>query len=119
MPSWAMGKRPGVLFDDVDRHGVGEVADFPKALRRAFSQRRVQIEREMAERGVTRGRGAQIATLATRPSKEPVAVTETELRQRWRDRAREIGFDQTQPAAGRQPLFSSDCDAASILLIST
>lgn len=98
-----LARSVGVLFDEVDRHGVGEVADFPKPLRRAFSQRRVQIEREMAERGVTRGRGAQIATLATRPSKEPVAVTETELRQRWHDRARDHGFDHTQLFGTRMP----------------
>ena len=56
-----LASRAGVLFEEVDRHGVGEVAGIPKSVRRAFSQRRVEIEAEMARRGVTtwEGRGSQ------------------------------------------------------------
>ena len=77
---YEMARSTGVLFDEVDRHGVAEIAGIDKTVRREFSQRRRQIEAEMAARGVTGGRGAEIATLATRPTKPQTGISEDQLR---------------------------------------
>ena len=61
--------RLGVVFDDVDRHGVAEVVGVSADMRRAFSRRRVEIVAEMNRLGVHSGEGARIATLTTRKAK--------------------------------------------------
>ena len=85
----------GVMFGETDRHGVGEVAGIPTSVRREFSQRRRDIEAEMTDRGVSTGRGARIAALATRPAKADQPPDEV-LRVEWRERARRAGFDPRQ-----------------------
>jgi conjugative relaxase-like TrwC/TraI family protein len=85
----------GVLFGEADRHGVAEIAGIDRKTRRAFSRRRIEIEAEMTRRGVTSGRAARVATLATRKPKS-VAIPEEELRRAWWARAREIGFSLDQ-----------------------
>lgn len=73
------------------------------AVRRAFSQRRMVIEAEMARQGVTTAEGARIATLATRTPKGQ-AIEEDELRRRWAKRAQELEFSISDvPALPRQP----------------
>lgn len=101
-----LARNVGCLFDEPDRHGVAEVAGVPHAVRRAFSQRRLVIEAEMAAQGVTTAEGARIATLATRPPKgEP--IEEDELRQRWAQRARELGYSiDDVPTLVREPYVS-------------
>ena len=83
--------RLGVGFEPAS-NGVGEVAGVPLGLRRLFSQRRIEIEAAMEQHGVRTAHGAQVATLATRGPKEH-GVTESELRARWRERARELKLD--------------------------
>src|SRR4051812_22708765 len=52
------------------RNGIADVVDVAPAVRRAFSRRRAEIEAEMARRGVTSARGAQVGALATRRGEE-------------------------------------------------
>jgi conjugative relaxase-like TrwC/TraI family protein len=93
----------GVLFGEADRHGVAEVAGIDQKTRRAFSRRRIEIQAEMASRGVTGGRAARIATLATRKPKS-LSLAEADLRRDWAQRARELGFSLDQvPGLARTP----------------
>ena len=71
--------RLGLVFDDMDRHGVAEVAGVSADMRRAFSRRRTEIVAEMNRLGVHSGEGARIATLNTRKPKL-TGITEDELR---------------------------------------
>lgn len=87
--------RLGVVFDEIDRHGVAEVAGISPAMRRAFSRRRTEIVTEMNRLGTHGGRAARIATLTTRKPK-PKAVSEAELRAEWRTRALDTRFDLSQ-----------------------
>ena len=59
----------GVEWEAV-RNGIADVAGVEPAVRRAFSRRRVEIEAEMARRGVTSAGAAQVVTLATRRAKD-------------------------------------------------
>lgn len=86
-----LAERLGVRFGPVKK-GYAEVVGIDKAARRAFSRRRIAIERSMAEHGVRSRRGAQVATLDTRPDK-PTPTTEGVLRTAWSERADEIGLD--------------------------
>lgn len=120
---WHHSRTAGFIYQSVLRHGVaerlnaafepekpgiGEVVGIPKAVRRKFSRRRIQIEAAMAEHGVRTSHGAQIATLDTRPAK-PAPVSEDELRAAWRDHADAIGFDLSQvPRQRRHPLPPDD-----------
>lgn len=109
------GRSAGFVYQSVLRHeladrlgvsfepyapGVGEVVGIPERLRRAFSRRRVAIEQSMAAHSVHSAKGAQTATLTSRPAK-PDAVDETVLRREWARRAAEVGFDGT--LATRRP----------------
>ena len=88
------------------QQGMAEIAGVPPTVLRAFSQRRVEIEARMAERGATTARGAEVATLDTRRAKPPVAI-DGDLRRGWLARARELGFSTAEIAAlvrpGREP----------------
>ena len=59
----------GVEWEAV-RNGIADVVGVEPAVRRAFSRRRVEIEAEMARRGVTSAGAAQVVTLATRRAKD-------------------------------------------------
>ncbi len=93
-----LAERLGVRFGPVTK-GYAEVVGIDHAARRSFSRRRIAIERAMAEHGVRSRRGAQVATLATRPDK-PTPMTEEALRAAWAERADEVGLDVTT-ALGR------------------
>jgi conjugative relaxase-like TrwC/TraI family protein len=75
--------RPLGLSWHVRRNGLSEVRDIPPAILRAFSKRRVDIERAMAEWGCTSAKSAETSALATRHRK-PAGTAPTEmLRQVW------------------------------------
>lgn len=100
--------RLGLVFDEVDRHGVAEVAGVSAQLRRAFSRRRAEILNEMDRRGLHGGEGARIATLATRKAK-PKGISEAELRAEWRQRAGDLLFDLTNlPRVAQTPRLRVD-----------
>jgi conjugative relaxase-like TrwC/TraI family protein len=102
--------RLGVVFDDIDRHGVAEIAGISPAMRRAFSRRRVEIVEEMDRHGARSGRAARIATLTTRKPK-PKAMSEAQLREEWRSRALDARFDLSQVVrVPRTPTLRIDDD---------
>lgn len=106
----------GLLFTEIDRHGVGEISGVPLPVRREFSQRRRDIEAEMADRGTTTGRGARIAALATRPTKEP-DLPDDVLRRQWRDRARALDFDVASvPTVVRTPSLTATDEQLALLV---
>jgi ATP-dependent exoDNAse (exonuclease V) alpha subunit len=80
--------------------GIAEVDGVPREVLRAFSRRRVEIERSMVLRGTCGARAAEAAALATRRAKrhEP----ERELFDGWRARAQEFDW-----SVGRLELTAS------------
>jgi hypothetical protein len=106
-------RRLGVEWQPVCR-GAADVAGVSRPVVEAFSQRREQIRRWLAESGGHSARAAQAAALATRPAKEP-GVGEATLRGRWRQRADGLGFGDRELAgclhrADPVPLTGSDVD---------
>ena len=87
-----LSTRLGLVFDEIDRHGVAEVAGIGGEMRKAFSRRRAEIVAEMERVGSQSGEAARVATLATRKAK-PTGITEAELRAEWRRRAGDLRFD--------------------------
>jgi conjugative relaxase-like TrwC/TraI family protein len=67
-------------------NGAADLAGFTKAQLEQFSHRRSQITGRLDQLGYTSARAAAVATLDTRPAKEP-ATTLGELRQRWAQQA--------------------------------
>lgn len=101
-----MGERLGVRFEP-SVPGVGEVVGISRQVRRAFSRRRIEIEAVMTEHGVRSARGAEVATLDSRPAK-PEVVDEEMLREGWRRRAGEVGFTGKVPTGPHRPVVASD-----------
>jgi hypothetical protein len=64
-----------------------ELLGVDRDLMQAFSQRRAQIEEALAERGLSGGRAAEVATLDTRETKQ--ALSREKLFARWEDIGRE------------------------------
>jgi conjugative relaxase-like TrwC/TraI family protein len=87
-----LAHRLGLVFDEIDRHGVAEVAGISADMRRAFSRRRAEIIAEMDRIGVHSGDGARVAALNTRKPK-PKGISEAELRAEWSQRAGDHRFD--------------------------
>jgi conjugative relaxase-like TrwC/TraI family protein len=85
----------GVRWTPVER-GIAEVAGVPRPVMRAFSRRRAEIERALADHGGGGGHAAQGAALATRHAKRHIDAHE--LERQWRQRAAELGFDRKQVA---------------------
>jgi conjugative relaxase-like TrwC/TraI family protein len=83
--------RLGVAWTTPEK-GIAEIVGIPAELLATFSTRREQIERAMAERGVSGPEAAQAACLATRPAKAP-GEPDARLRERWAAHAREAGHD--------------------------
>ncbi|MDQ3691704.1 MAG: relaxase domain-containing protein, partial [Chloroflexota bacterium] len=103
-----LATRLGLVFDEMDRHGVAEVVGVSDDMRRAFSRRRAEIVAEMQRLGVHSGEGARVATLTTRKAK-PTGISEAELRAEWRQRARDHRFDLSAvPRVPRKPELRVD-----------
>jgi conjugative relaxase-like TrwC/TraI family protein len=90
-----LGQALGVRFGPVTR-GLAELEGIPRSVLRAFSTRRREIEAVMGESGKHSRRAAEIAALATRaPKALDAALSGIGLRQRWLERAIELGLDVT------------------------
>ncbi len=81
----------GVHWTEVVK-GSAEIAGIPRSLIDHFSQRRAEIVELMKRRGEHSARAAQVATLETRRRKD-YDVPVDRLREEWRRRALEQGFD--------------------------
>jgi hypothetical protein len=85
-----LSRRLGVRWKEV-ANGIAEIRGFDPDHLRAFSTRRQEILEAAGEGASARAR--QIATLATREAKARDLTTES-LRDLWRQKAEEIGFDR-------------------------
>jgi conjugative relaxase-like TrwC/TraI family protein len=84
----------GVQWQPV-RKGIAEIKGFKDEWLKAFSTRRAEILEAAGEGASARAR--QVATLATRKTKETLELGD--LRQRWQAKAEEIGLDRDAIAA--------------------
>jgi len=89
---------------EVRRSGLGEVAGVPQEVLRAFSKRRVEVEKALADRGLDSARAAEVAALNTRGAKPEVTRSTETLRAGWED----------ELAAVRVPADNGGFRAASI-----
>jgi conjugative relaxase-like TrwC/TraI family protein len=80
----------GARWGEPDRRGLQEMAGIERAVLRAFSTRRAQIEARLAPGA--RSAAAQVACIATRRAKVDVELEA--LSAHWRARAAELGFDR-------------------------
>jgi conjugative relaxase-like TrwC/TraI family protein len=80
----------GVEWTRIEK-GIAEIAGIPADLVRAFSSRREAIENELSGLGRDDRAAAQRACLQTRPAKQH--LPDTELRDRWRQVATDLGHD--------------------------
>jgi conjugative relaxase-like TrwC/TraI family protein len=79
-------------------NGWAEIEGVPRAVVRAFSKRRDEIEEMVAEAGYTSARAHQAATLVSRRAKE-YGVDADVLQARWREEAAALGFGPEEVAA--------------------
>jgi conjugative relaxase-like TrwC/TraI family protein len=105
-----LAQRLGIEWTPV-RKGQAEIAGVPTGVLKAFSRRRAEITDRMADRGETSGRAAQAAALDTRHAKD-YAVTGSALRDRWWQRARDLGLDPTDLATAVDRAALQDLTAA-------
>ena len=84
---WELSRRLGVGWGPV-RNGIAEVDGVPHPVLEAFSTRRREIKKHLAERGLSSARSAQIATYATRRPKHPTNAES--LFDRWRAKAGDL-----------------------------
>jgi len=95
---------------DIRRNGLSELRDIPKAVLRAFSKRRVDIEAAMESRGATSAKAAETAALATRQRKPAASVVVDVLREGW---AEQLASVELPDGAGtRRPAGIDDLTAA-------
>jgi conjugative relaxase-like TrwC/TraI family protein len=88
---WELTRRLGVAWQPVI-NGVADLAGVDRPLIEAFSARRTAIVEQLAARGESSAKAAQVATLTTRQAKG-VRLAEAELRARWRLEAQPLGVD--------------------------
>jgi hypothetical protein len=100
------------------REGLAEVVGVPRALMRAFSRRRAEIEAALKERGTSGPRAAEAAALATRRAKDR-RVRPDDLIKEWNLRAAALGFGHEELSrivgrarAHREPLAWDNMFAA-------
>jgi conjugative relaxase-like TrwC/TraI family protein len=92
------------------RKGIADIVGVPRQVLQAFSRRRAQIDEELALRGQSGPRAAQVATLETRRRKDH-AVTPATLDAEWRRRSAELGFtrEHVRGLLGRErPAIDAD-----------
>ena len=80
------------------RRGIAEAAGVPRAVLRAFSRRRAEIEAELARHGTSGPAASEAAALATRGRKDR-SIGPEQLQAEWRERAQELGFGREQLTA--------------------
>jgi conjugative relaxase-like TrwC/TraI family protein len=73
--------------------GIAEIAGVPKRVLKHFSRRRQQIDEHLAAAGAAGPKAAQLATYATRPSKDR-STSMFDLFVEWRERSAALGFDE-------------------------
>jgi Ti-type conjugative transfer relaxase TraA len=88
---WELTRRLGVAWQPV-ANGVADIAGVDRPLIAAFSARRAAIVEQLAARGESSAKAAQVATLTTRQAKGD-RLAEAELRARWRREAEPLGVD--------------------------
>ncbi|MGH9017032.1 MAG: MobF family relaxase [Acidimicrobiales bacterium] len=85
----------GVRFGLVEK-GTAEILGIDQDLLRHFATRRADIEAALERRGASSPRAAQLAALATRPTKPSrditLALGSDSLPEKWRRRARDLGL---------------------------
>lgn len=95
-------------------NGIADLAGVPREVIREFSQRRAQIEAELAAQGASSPRAAQVAALSTRTGKDRLHSAD-ELRRQWRARSASMGIEPTAWSelvrGARQP---GDLDVAAL-----
>jgi conjugative relaxase-like TrwC/TraI family protein len=92
-----LGENLGVRFGPV-RRGMAELDGVDKVLLRAFSTRRREIEHVLDATGARSARSAELAALITRNAKASLhedTVPGQSLRERWLERARNLGLTGT------------------------
>ena len=85
-------ERLGVEWEEVE-NGTADLRGVSRSVVEHFSERRREIVEHMRARGERSARAAQIATLETRRAKD-YDVPADRLREQWRARAAEHGFDR-------------------------
>jgi Ti-type conjugative transfer relaxase TraA len=105
---WELTRRLGVGWQPV-ANGVADLAGVDRQLIEAFSTRRAAIVEQLAARGESSAKAAQVATLATRQTKGE-RLAEVDLRARWRREAEPLGVDGSwyRTLLGRMSLQAPD-----------
>lgn len=90
-------QRLGYAIRQTDRDGRFEIAGVPDEVIKEFSTRREEIERSLLERGLDGAEASEQAALMTRSHK--TVEDRAELRQEWKERAEDHGFDAARHVA--------------------
>ena len=94
----------------VQRNGLSELRDVPKAILRAFSRRRADIEQAMEQRGSTSAAAAAKVALVTRERKPTVSIAGDVLRDGWVEQLSAV--ELPDGAGGTRPATADDLTAA-------
>ncbi len=107
----------GLMFTDIDKNGSFDIAGIGKELRNEFSTRRVEILADMAERGTSSSRAAQMSTLATRTAKAE-HFDEAATQERWAKRFAEFGHDNRKlPTLDRAVHYAPEVGEIAALVV--
>ncbi|MHB1948310.1 MAG: MobF family relaxase, partial [Gammaproteobacteria bacterium] len=100
--------------------GVFEIVDVPQVVNEHFSKRRSQIEKNLAENGLSGGKAADYASINTRQNKR--SVDRGELKEQWQNDASQLGLNSqsiieksNQSQLPAEPTIKVDKNAISIL----
>jgi conjugative relaxase-like TrwC/TraI family protein len=91
---------------DFRANGLSELRDVPKAILKAFSKRRTDIETAMEVRGTTSQKAAETATLDTRARKPEGGAQLDVLREGWQEQLSAIELPDGE--GGRRPATVDD-----------
>ncbi len=104
-----LARRLGVEWGPV-RNGIADIAAVPRPVVRAFSQRRAEIESQLADRGQTSARAAQVAAYSTRRPKDR-DTSPADLFAEWRQRATDLGVtDATVATWTSRPVAKAEVE---------